>query len=147
MRSERSPDPIWPLPLWAGYDDELTSKDKIAAQVTRMMEDPRAHDVFAHFHEQWLHTSEIPNIEKDTKIFTTFTSDLVPLMAEETRRFLDSAVAALQRRPADQPGGGADGTIAEPPQPAVDGAPGDRAQAQVQAAAVLDVDVEAQRKA
>jgi len=26
IRGEEEADPIWPLPLWAGYDDELTSK-------------------------------------------------------------------------------------------------------------------------
>jgi len=26
MRGEEEADPVWPLPLWAGYDDELTSK-------------------------------------------------------------------------------------------------------------------------
>lgn len=78
--------------LTAASNDELTSKDKIAAQVTRMMDDPRAHDVFAHFHELWLHTEQIPNIEKDTAVFTTFSSNLVPFMAEETKRFLDYVV-------------------------------------------------------
>jgi hypothetical protein len=76
----------------AAAADELTTKDKIAAQVTRMMADPRARDVVAHFHEQWLHTEEIPNIEKDTTVFPAFSSGLVPLMAEETKRFLDYVV-------------------------------------------------------
>lgn len=76
----------------AAANDDLTTKDKVAAQVTRMMEDPRAHDVFAHFHELWLHTGEIPSVEKDTAVFTTFSSSLVPLMAEETKRFLDYVV-------------------------------------------------------
>ena len=26
IRGDEEADPIWPLPLWAGYDDELTSK-------------------------------------------------------------------------------------------------------------------------
>jgi hypothetical protein len=76
----------------AASNDELTAKDKVAAQVSRMMDDPRARDVFAHFHELWLHTEQIPSIEKDTAVFTTFSSDLVPLMTEETRRFLDYVV-------------------------------------------------------
>jgi hypothetical protein len=76
----------------AAAADGLATKDQVAAQVTRMMADPRARDVFSHFHEQWLHTEEIPNIEKDTSVFTTFSNNLVPLMAEETKRFLDYVV-------------------------------------------------------
>jgi hypothetical protein len=76
----------------AAANDALTSKTDISAQVTRMMADPRARDVFAHFHEQWLHTEEIPNIEKDTSVFSTFSNSLVPFMAEETKRFLDYVV-------------------------------------------------------
>jgi hypothetical protein len=78
--------------LNAAQNDELTSKDKIASQVGRMMDDPRAHDVFEHFHELWLHVDQIPTIDKDVTVFPTFTKDLVPLMQQETAKFLDYVV-------------------------------------------------------
>jgi Protein of unknown function (DUF1588)/Protein of unknown function (DUF1592)/Protein of unknown function (DUF1585) len=57
-----------------------------------MMQDAKAHDVFAHFHQQWLKLDQMTNLDKDAAVFPKFTNDLAPLMAEETRRFLDYVV-------------------------------------------------------
>lgn len=78
--------------LDAASNDELSTSDQVAAQVSRMMDDQRAHDVFAHFHELWLHVDQIASVDKDTSVFTTFSKDLVPLMQQETRQFLDYVV-------------------------------------------------------
>lgn len=78
--------------LAAAKADHLLDPKDIATQVTRMMQDPKAHDVFAHFHQQWLKLDQIANLDKEAAIFPKFTPDLVPLMAEETRRFLDYVV-------------------------------------------------------
>jgi hypothetical protein len=76
----------------AAKADQLTDASDIAAQVTRMMDDPKAHDVFAHFHQQWLKLDQIANLDKEQTIFPSFTTDLTPFMAEETKRFLDYVV-------------------------------------------------------
>ncbi len=73
----------------AAEQDQLLSKDAIAAQVDRMILDPKARAVVAHFNDLWLKIDQFDSIEKDASIFSTFTPDLVPLMTEETRRFLD----------------------------------------------------------
>ena len=76
----------------AAKADHLTDAGDIETQVTRMMQDQKAHDVFAHFHQQWLHLDQIANLDKDATIFPNFNTALTPLMAEETRRFLDYVV-------------------------------------------------------
>jgi hypothetical protein len=76
----------------AAQQDALTTKAAIAAQVDRMLADPKARTVVAHFNDLWLHLDQYETIEKDAQVFTTFTPDLVPLMAEETHRFLDHLI-------------------------------------------------------
>ena len=78
--------------LAAAAADKLTDQSDITTQVTRMMQDAKAHDVFAHFHQQWLKLDQMTNLDTDATVFPKFTNDLVPLMAEETRRFLDYVV-------------------------------------------------------
>jgi hypothetical protein len=78
--------------LAAAESDQLTDPADVATQVTRMMQDQKAHDVFAHFHQQWLKLDQMSNLDKDAAIFPKFSTDLVPLMGEETRRFLDYVV-------------------------------------------------------
>jgi hypothetical protein len=73
----------------AAQQDQLLSMDAIAAQVDRMIQDPKARAVIAHFNDLWLKIDQFDSIEKDASIFSTFTPDLVPLMTEELRRFLD----------------------------------------------------------
>ena len=76
----------------AAEQDQLTTKSAIVAQVDRMIQDPKARSVVAHFHDLWLHLDQFDAIEKDAKVFTTFTPALVPLMSEETHRFLDHLI-------------------------------------------------------
>jgi hypothetical protein len=76
----------------AAENDELTSKDAIATEVQRMLSDPKAREVVAHFNDLWLTLDQYDTIEKDPKVFTTFTADIVPLMNEETHRFLDHLI-------------------------------------------------------
>lgn len=79
--------------LFAAADaDALATSDKVAAQVDRMLKDPKAHDVFAQFHSEWLQLDKQQSFDKDPAIFPAFTPDLGPAMAEETRRFLDYTV-------------------------------------------------------
>jgi hypothetical protein len=78
--------------LAAAKADRLQDSGDIAMQVTRMMEDPKAHEPFQHFHEQWLKLDQIGNLDKDAKVFQSFDATLTPLMAEETRRFLEYVV-------------------------------------------------------
>jgi hypothetical protein len=76
----------------AAQEDRLVSDDAIAAQVGRMLADPKAHDMVAHFHEVWLHLDKYATLEKDAQIFPTFTPEIAGLMAQETHQFLDHVI-------------------------------------------------------
>jgi hypothetical protein len=79
--------------LWGSMPDEalfvaaeqgkLTAREDIEAQARRMLQDPKAHDAVATFHEQWLDYD---------RIFPEWSAEIGPLMREETRLFLDDAV-------------------------------------------------------
>ena len=70
----------------------LTAREDIAAQVQRMLADPRAHAVVADFNAQWLGLGAINSVEKDAAVFPEFTPLVAAYMREETDRFLDDAI-------------------------------------------------------
>src|SRR6185503_11833340 len=72
--------------------DKLVTNDVIFAQVDRMLKDPKARAVVAHFNELWFHLDEYDTIEKDVSVFPAFAPDIATLMAEETHRFLDHVI-------------------------------------------------------
>jgi hypothetical protein len=76
----------------AAQQDKLNTHDAIVAQVDRMVKDPKARAVVAHFNDLWFHVDEYDGIEKDLSVFPQFTSDIAPLMTEETHRFLDHVI-------------------------------------------------------
>jgi hypothetical protein len=76
----------------AAQQDKLTTDDAIFVQVDRMLKDPKARAVVAHFNDLWFHVDQYDTIEKDTTIYPAFTADIEPLMLEETRRFLDYVI-------------------------------------------------------
>lgn len=88
--------------LWGSMPDDelftaveagkLTVPADIEAQARRMLDDPRAHDAVANFHEQWLDYDRIANVGKDAATFPEWSSAIGALMREETRAFLDEAV-------------------------------------------------------
>ena len=77
--------------LFAAADaGELTTRDQIKAQVTRMMTDPRAHNSVMHMNEQWLQLAKMSTLQKDAKAYPNFNAaTLAPLMQEEARQFID----------------------------------------------------------
>jgi hypothetical protein len=76
----------------AAKNGDLADPAKVEAQVARMTADPKARDVFTHFHDLWLQLEKQKTIEKDAKIFPRYQASMGPLMEEETRRFLDYVV-------------------------------------------------------
>ncbi|MET0593443.1 MAG: DUF1592 domain-containing protein, partial [Polyangiaceae bacterium] len=76
----------------AAQQDKLTTDDAIFAEVDRMLKDPKARAVMAHFNDLWFHVDQYDSIEKDPTVFPGFTADIAPLMTEETRRFLDYVI-------------------------------------------------------
>jgi Protein of unknown function (DUF1592)/Protein of unknown function (DUF1588)/Protein of unknown function (DUF1587)/Protein of unknown function (DUF1595)/Protein of unknown function (DUF1585) len=88
--------------LWGSMPDDqlfaaaaagkLSTEVDIAAQAQRMLKDPKAHDMVADFHSQWLGLDAISTVEKDPTVFKTFTPTIAGLMEQETKMFLDDVV-------------------------------------------------------
>jgi hypothetical protein len=76
----------------AAQQDKLTTPEAISTQVDRMLADPKAREVVGHFNDLWLHLDQYDSIEKDPSVFSSFTPDLVPLMAQETHKFLEYVI-------------------------------------------------------
>lgn len=88
--------------LWGSMPDEpllqaadqglLTSPDQILVQAERMLQDPKAHDMVAAFHRDYLFMragGRWDTAQKDPALFPSFKPEMVPLLAEETLRFFD----------------------------------------------------------
>lgn len=65
--------------------------DTIAAEVDRMLDDPRAHGMIRDFHRQLLHLDAYENIDKAAK-FTEFHRQTPAAMQAETYRFVEDVV-------------------------------------------------------
>ena len=84
-----TPDPAL---LDAAQKGALASPGGVAAEAKRLMADPRFHDSVASFHQSWLDLQDLVGADKDLKIFPTWNPALKAAMAEETRRFVNSAL-------------------------------------------------------
>jgi mono/diheme cytochrome c family protein len=90
--------------LWSSIPDDelltlaatsrLSKPDVLAAQVTRMLADPRAESLSADFAFQWLHLSKLDEITPDRAQFPYAAGllDARALMKEELRLFIDSVL-------------------------------------------------------
>ena len=67
----------------------LTAAADVAAQVRRMVADPRARGVVADFNAQWLRVDEIDGVEKVATAFPKYSPAIAGLMQQETSTFLD----------------------------------------------------------
>jgi hypothetical protein len=71
---------------------QLATPEQIAAQARRMLDDPKAREAVANFHQQWLDYNRIANVTKDATLFPEWTPGIAGLMREEAQAFLDDAV-------------------------------------------------------
>jgi hypothetical protein len=69
---------------------ELATTEQIAAQVDRMLADPRALDGFMNFAKQWLELARIDRVTKPTA--EGWSESVRAALAEEARRFVDEIV-------------------------------------------------------
>ncbi len=79
----------------AAAASELSSPEQIRAQAERMLSDTKAHGMVAGFHERYLNMgpgTRWASIVRDPATFPAFSDSLVPLLSEETARFLDYTV-------------------------------------------------------
>jgi hypothetical protein len=79
--------------LFAAADaDTLADAAGVAAQATRMLADPRAHDMVAAFHYQLLAVDHYSDIYKDPVKFPGFDPAMNAMMAQETMMFIEDVV-------------------------------------------------------
>jgi Protein of unknown function (DUF1592)/Protein of unknown function (DUF1588)/Protein of unknown function (DUF1595)/Protein of unknown function (DUF1585)/Protein of unknown function (DUF1587) len=71
----------------AAVAGELATDEGIAAQVDRMLADPRAQEAIASFHLQWLGVDEIESLEKAPEVYPDFDPALALAMKEDTASF------------------------------------------------------------
>jgi hypothetical protein len=76
----------------AAEADELTTKEQIAAQAMRMLDDDRARDLIRNFHTQWLLLTHLDTVTKDTSVYPAFSASLRPLWTEEIRAFVEHVI-------------------------------------------------------
>lgn len=78
----------------AGADGSLLQPEVRAAQIARMLADPRAARMIRDFHEQWLRIRDVDRASKDDDLFPTFDAGLGVAMREESTRFAADVVLA-----------------------------------------------------
>ena len=67
--------------------DELSNNRNLAAQVDRMLQDPRAEAMVENFVFQWLRLRELENIDPDQEIYPAYNPGLLEAFREEIRLF------------------------------------------------------------
>jgi hypothetical protein len=78
--------------LDAAQKGALNSPAGVASEAKRLMADPRFADSISSFHQSWLELTDLLGADKDPKIFPAWNPALKAAMAEETRRFVNSAL-------------------------------------------------------
>lgn len=80
--------------LTLGEQDKLSTKEEIAAQARRMLDDDKAKESVAMFHQQWLDSDRVSNVTKDPALYPEWSPALAELMKEEMRVFIEQVIFA-----------------------------------------------------
>jgi hypothetical protein len=78
--------------LRAAGAGELANGDALRIQAKRLLDDPRAAETIASFHQQWLGTDRLGELEKDAEAYPEFDLELRDAMLGETARFSDHVI-------------------------------------------------------
>ena len=73
----------------AAADKRLGTPAEIEAQARRMIKDPRAEKMVAHFHNEWLGLKGIDGLLKATDVYPEWSNDLRTDLKQETEMFLN----------------------------------------------------------
>ena len=76
----------------AAEADALGTKEQIAEQAARMLDDEKARDLIRNFHTQWLLLTHLDSVTKDTSIYPAFSGSLRPLWTEEIQAFVEHVI-------------------------------------------------------
>jgi hypothetical protein len=84
--------------LWGTMPDEplfsaaaagkLGTRDEIAAQARRLIDDARATEMVTGFAGQWLQLDKLDDSDKDVTVYTSFKPELLALLRQETEAFV-----------------------------------------------------------
>lgn len=81
--------------LAAAERGELTSREALAEQVGRLLEDPRTRATVRSFFDDWLGLAKIPDLAADPQSYPYYSPELTAALAEETRAYAEDVF--LQR--------------------------------------------------
>jgi hypothetical protein len=73
----------------SAFSGKLGDSAELDAQLSRMLEDPRAHDAVARFHEQWLHFEKLAELDKDRALYPQWTDTAASDLRSLTARYVD----------------------------------------------------------
>jgi len=76
----------------AAASGELSTKEGVFAQASRLLDDPRSRPVVRFFFDNLLPISNLSRLERDEELFPTFSAPIGALMREETQRFLEHEI-------------------------------------------------------
>jgi len=78
--------------LAAAESNDLMTKEQVLAQAKRMLDDPKAREAVALFHQEWLDYDRVQNITKDMALYPEWSPAIGAAMREEMRVFIDHVV-------------------------------------------------------
>jgi hypothetical protein len=78
--------------LEAAADGSLADPDVLEAQVRRMLDDDRAADAIASFHQQWMQLAELDGLVKDATLYPSWSPELGAALAAETGAFAEEVI-------------------------------------------------------
>ncbi len=71
---------------------ELSTKEQVAAQARRMLQDDRARDGIKNFHRQWLRLVYLDTVSKDTTVYPAYDDGLRDLWRQEIEAFIEHVI-------------------------------------------------------
>ncbi|MEW6322426.1 MAG: DUF1592 domain-containing protein [Acidobacteriota bacterium] len=80
--------------LQAAAEGRLSTREGLAAEVRRLLADPRAESLASRFGLQWLRLQDLDPLNPDVRYYPDFDEGLKAAMREETERFFRHLVAA-----------------------------------------------------
>jgi hypothetical protein len=76
----------------AAEKGELRTPEQVAKQARRLLADPRARDVIANFHSQWLGLGKLDTVDKDPAVFPGYSAALKTTWRAETMAFVNDVI-------------------------------------------------------
>ncbi|WP_152054133.1 DUF1592 domain-containing protein [Tautonia marina] len=76
----------------AAAEGRLETRDQVAEQARRMLDDPRARAKVLDFFRKWLKIDDIPDLAKDPELFAEFTPEVISDLRTSLELFLEDVI-------------------------------------------------------